>query len=494
MWSTRRSAAVSLITALIWPLRSIKLDSGPVLELWPLCLIVLVPVLTAQRNGAPLWLIILTFALASAGYAWTIAVPITVGMCLGAVVGLLWSLFFRLLPLRDSTAFPVIVGSVWACIQYLIVEIAGTMPALSSPLYVVPFLIQPLSLVGFYGLEFALGSFNACVAQLLFTPSKQRRRRIFKGLILGTTLWVGTSVLQYSTLGSSTSPTAPVAAISPGGLLPTAVLFCRNGTRPHFGEALPCTASLDEQMEATRRAFSESGAKIVVWSEAWVGAYESLDELEQAVAETFAPLARELHILFTVGMHTLDRANLAVTISPEGEVLGYYGKMHPVKLLGEKSTVTYGYTDLEVEGGWLGLSNLTVKVAPLICYDMDFPESAASLKRRGVELILSPSSDWSAMRNHIAAYVFRAIENRVPIVKADTGWDSAIVDARGDITASYMSPVSQRHAVAGTVHLGSSEPTMASLYGRVVPLIFLLFLNTVFWKRLNGLGIYVKLS
>ncbi|KAF4743907.1 hypothetical protein FOZ62_029646, partial [Perkinsus olseni] len=230
-----------------------------------------------------------------------------------------------------------------------------------------------------------------------------------------------------------------------------------------------------EQIAATRRVVNDTEAKVVVWSEAWVGAYDNQTQLEKAVDETFAPLARELGILLTIGMHTKDRSNLAVTISPEGEVLGYYGKMNPVKLLGEQSPKQYGYRDFNAQGDWLGYHASSVRVGPLICYDMDFPESAATLSRQGVEMVLSPSSDWSAMRNHIAAYVFRAVENRMPIVKADTGWDSAIIDARGNVVASFMSRESVRHAVVGTVGLGSGEPTMAALY--VVYFVVLMVLS-----------------
>ncbi|EER18292.1 Apolipoprotein N-acyltransferase, putative [Perkinsus marinus ATCC 50983] len=354
------------------------------------------------------------------------------------------------------------------------------MPNLATPLYAVPSLIQPISLVGCHGLNFFVGAVNGGIAQVLSTSSPHRRSQTLRSLFFGISLWVGVSVVQYSLLDAGPGRTATVAAIAPGGLLPSAVLTCKNGTRSHFGEALPCNASLKEQIEWTRRVVVKNNAKMVVWSEAWVGAYENRTQLDAAVNHTFAPLAKELGILLTIGMHTMDRSNLAVTISPTGEVLGYYGKMNPVQLLGERNPTQYGYRDFDIHPDWLGYTKSKVRVGPLICYDMDFPESVATLKRRGVEIVLSPSSDWSAMRNHIAAYVFRAIENRMPIVKADTGWDSAIVDARGNVIASYTSQVSRRHIVVGTVKLGSGDSTVAAVYGNLVPLVCLLFL--VSWK------------
>ncbi|KAF4689066.1 hypothetical protein FOZ60_002099 [Perkinsus olseni] len=372
----------------------------------------------------------------------------------------MWSCFFR--ASEEDPLFPIVVGSFWACVEYMVITIAGTMPNVATPLYVVPLLLQPISVVGCHGLNFAIGAFNGCVAQALSTTSTQRRKQVLRRLLVGTCLWAGLSVVQYSTADSGTGGRrATVAAVAPGGLLPSAVLTCKERDQ----KPLRRGPSLHGIIEGADRSDTSRGERH----------RGEGGGMERGMDETFAPLAKEMGILLTIGMHTKDRSNLAVTISPEGEVLGYYGKMNPVKLLGEQSPKQYGYRDFSVQGDWLGYHASSVRVGPLICYDMDFPESAATLGRQGVEMILSPSSDWSAMRNHIAAYVFRAIENRMPIVKADTGWDSAIIDARGNVVASYMSRESVRHAVVGTVGLGSGEPTMAALY--VVYLLVLMVLS-----------------
>ncbi|KAF4752852.1 hypothetical protein FOZ62_012799, partial [Perkinsus olseni] len=243
--------------------------------------VVLVPVIIAHQRGAPWWVTTLSFALASAGYAWTIAVPLIVGVALGAPIGLMWSCFFR--ASAEDPLFPIVVGSFWACVEYMVITIAGTMPNVATPLYVVPLLLQPISVVGCHGLNFAIGAFNGCVAQALSTTSTQRRKHVLRRLLVGTCLWAGLSVVQYSAVeGGTGGRRATVAAVAPGGLLPSAVLTCKNGTRSHFGEALSCTASLKEQIAATRRVVNDTEAKVVVWSEAWVGAYDNQTQLEKA--------------------------------------------------------------------------------------------------------------------------------------------------------------------------------------------------------------------
>ena len=54
----------------------------------------------------------------------------------------------------------------------------------------------------------------------------------------------------------------------------------------------------------------------------------------------------------------------------------------------------------------------------------------------GAHLIAVPSNDWSAITyKHYPHVVFRAVENRVAMIKADGSYDSAIIDPYGRIVA-----------------------------------------------------------
>jgi apolipoprotein N-acyltransferase len=72
---------------------------------------------------------------------------------------------------------------------------------------------------------------------------------------------------------------------------------------------------------------------------------------------------------------------------------------------------------------------------------MDFTDTARKMTRNGARLIAAPSNDVEAIaETHYTHLVFRAIENRVPTVKADEGYDSAIIDQWGRIQAATTNP------------------------------------------------------
>lgn len=89
----------------------------------------------------------------------------------------------------------------------------------------------------------------------------------------------------------------------------------------------------------------------------------------------------------------------------------------------------------------------------LICYDTDFVDSPAIVSDMGASLILNPSEDWSAARGHFAASVFRAVENRVAIAKADWGWDSAIIQPDGTVAEFFTAPEMHRALLHANVTL-----------------------------------------
>ena len=98
--------------------------------------------------------------------------------------------------------------------------------------------------------------------------------------------------------------------------------------------------------------------------------------------------------------------NEAIAISPEGELLARYAKMHPFTLGGEKDAYAAG--DEIVQFEWQGL-----RVTPFICYDLRFPELFRRAAKLGTDLFLVIAS-WPAPRtNHWTALLqARAIENQ----------------------------------------------------------------------------------
>jgi len=101
------------------------------------------------------------------------------------------------------------------------------------------------------------------------------------------------------------------------------------------------------------------------------------------------------------------------------------------------------------------------RLGTIICYDLDFTGTARRITRNGAQLILVPSHDWPEIATkHYTHLVFRAVENRVSLVKADnSGNDSVIVDPYGRIIAAAVTPGGDKtgQAVIADVPLGTGD-------------------------------------
>ncbi len=102
--------------------------------------------------------------------------------------------------------------------------------------------------------------------------------------------------------------------------------------------------------------------------------------------------------------------NQAVVLSPRGELLVRYSKIHPFTLGGEADHYAAG-TEI-VEFNWQGW-----RVAPFICYDLRFPELFRAAGRRGTQLFVV-IANWPTRRidHWITLLRARAIENQAWLV------------------------------------------------------------------------------
>ncbi len=101
------------------------------------------------------------------------------------------------------------------------------------------------------------------------------------------------------------------------------------------------------------------------------------------------------------------------------------------------------------------------RIGTIICYDLDFTDTTRRVTRNGAQLILVPSHDWPAIATkHYTHLVFRAVENRVAMAKADnSGNDSVIIDPYGRVIAGAITPGGDRvgQVVIADVALGTGR-------------------------------------
>ena len=139
--------------------------------------------------------------------------------------------------------------------------------------------------------------------------------------------------------------------------------------------------------------------------------------------------------------------NRAYLISPKGEILSRYDKMHLVpfgeyvpltKLLFFINKMVEGigdftsgeeYSVMKTDGGRFGV---------VICYEIIFPELVREFVKKDANFMTTITNDaWfgksSAPYQHFSMAVFRAIENRVPVVRAANTGISGTIDSLGRI-------------------------------------------------------------
>ena len=96
-------------------------------------------------------------------------------------------------------------------------------------------------------------------------------------------------------------------------------------------------------------------------------------------------------------------------------------------------------------------------VAPLICYEVLFPDYVRHLVSKGCRYIVNLTNDrWYGVRQqpkqHLGMAVLRAVENRKPIARATNSGISAFIDARGVIAPGNQSPVMKKTILRGRLY------------------------------------------
>ncbi|MGO9559599.1 MAG: nitrilase-related carbon-nitrogen hydrolase [Acidimicrobiales bacterium] len=101
-------------------------------------------------------------------------------------------------------------------------------------------------------------------------------------------------------------------------------------------------------------------------------------------------------------------ANTALCIDERGEIAGGYQKVH---LFGNESRF------FSIGDSYLVTMLAGVKVAPIICYDVEFPEPARAVATAGAELLVTIAANMDPYADDHALFLqVRALENRLPHV------------------------------------------------------------------------------
>ena len=308
-------------------------------------------------------------------------------------------------------------------------------------------LIQIADVTGIWGVSFLLYFTNATIANAFLSRHKTDFRcpsiaPLAISMLLLFTAFVYSNFRLYQLQTTPNLRVAAVQAFEPNG---------GNG----FADAVSSDAT---QRTALTRKAVQQGARLVVWSEENLGTDFQPDKTDDATRQ----LARQLRTTLVAGFieeRGRKQWNSAALVSPSGEVLGVHRKIH--LYAGERATTTAGTTPTVVDSdhGKIGIA---------ICFDTCWTNVLRDEANNGAQMVVMPNFDPPVPRGvvhylHGAMLPFRAIENRVPIVRADPNGHSGVITAQGRVLEAL--PLQSAGVSVQNVTLGSGQGTLFSRWG-----------------------------
>ena len=224
---------------------------------------------------------------------------------------------------------------------------------------------------------------------------------------------------------------------------------------------------------------------VIIWPETSVPYL--LNHAERALA-VISESARNIPVVLGIQRRDGDQYyNSLAVLGADGKVAEVYDKSHLVPF-GEyvpggalaSALSLKGFAAQEGYGFGSGPALRLIEVAglgralPLICYEAIFPHEVGGIGARPDWLLQITNDAWfgqlTGPQQHLAQARFRAIEQGLPMVRAANTGISAVIDARGQVTASLPLGVSG--------HLDADLPRAlpATLYARSGDLPVLLLL------------------
>ncbi len=308
-------------------------------------------------------------------------------------------------------------------------------------------LIQIADITGIWGVSFLLWFANAAIANAIISRREPLSRRaavapLAISLLSVFAAFVYSSFRLYQPQTTKTIRVAAVQAFEPNGA---------HG----FADAVSTDSKLRESL--TRNAVAQ-GARLVVWSEETLGSDFQPRKNDDATRQ----LARQLGTTIVAGWMEENDAkqwNSAALVAPNGDVASVHRKIH--LYAGERSSTTAGTTPTVIDTD-LG------KIGIAICFDTCWTNVLRAETKNGAQIIAMPNFDPPVPRGvvhflHGAMLPFRAVENRVPIVRADPNGHSGVVTAQGRVLDSR--PLQRADVSVRDVFLGYGKPTFFARFG-----------------------------
>ena len=393
--------------------------------------------------------------------------------------GVTWGTAFlqRRLNLSSALTFPIL----WVAFEYLRAHALTGFPWALLGYSQQGWLeaIQSADLFGVYGISYLLALVNVTIA--LVIGALREHRVMPRFAVTGAILLFAVNLLYgYNTLQKN-------PAKRDRTLMTT--LVQGNIDQSIKWDPAFVQSTVDRYRDLSLAAAREFKSQLIIWPESATPFYFQDhsplgDEVRQVAVSSQAAL-----IFGSPAYEKRDDGrwhflNSAFLLGAKGETLGRGDKVHLVpfgeyvplkKILPFVNKLVEGIGDFSA-GTIQPLQLGETRIGLLVCYEGIFPELARAYVNQGSDLLVNVTNDaWygqsSAPFQHLAMARFRAIENRVWLVRAANTGISAFIDPTGSIGGA--TPIFVTLSTTAKVGLGS-RPTLYRTIGDALPITFLL--------------------
>ena len=430
----------------------------------------------------------------------TVAVMVVLCLYLALYVGS-FSILFNIVKDRSQVPASVIVPVLWVSLEFLRTYALTGFPwsVLGYSQYRFLTMIQIADITGIYGVSFLVAATNG----MLYDVVSYRLDKAGQPL---TARWPVVLSISFTAI-----------LITAAALYGAVKLADKENNRKIRASVIQANIPQDQKWDRrfqehvisqykrlTVKASSDS-PDIIIWPESalpFVFAYE------QVLTEDILQFQKQSDSHLIVGSVTGKSgeegrrrlANSAVLISPGGSVLSVYDKIHLVPFgeyvpLGQyfpfikKMVVAVG--DFVPGKEYVVMNTPFARIGNLICYEIVFPGFVREFVEKGADVLVTITNDaWfgrtSAPYQHFSMAVFRAVENRVPVIRSANTGISGFIDDRGRILNS--SAIFTETSLTEEVMIGGSK----SFYTRYGDMFAFLCILCSVLLLFNNIGLAPK--
>lgn len=454
-----------------------------------------VPVMYAIEGGSKKRGFLLGFAAGAAFFLstlyWVIhsmyyygGVPIfaavAVMLVLVLYMSLYWGLFgwfFVAAGKSDGLVRVLMVPAAWVALEYARAHLLTGFPwvllGYSQASYLP--LIQIADTTGVWGVSYVVMAVNTALFLVVRRAGDRRAASPARAAIVAGALLVSVAAygsMRISLADRDSARWTPITAAVAQGSIDQSVKWDKSME----DETLEIYSGLTHEA-------ADKGARLIVWPETAIPFYYEKDRVEKGIPGRSAKngqsfiLAGSPSYVYNASKGSYDFYNSAYLLSPEGDTLGRYDKVHLVPfgeyvplrgLLPFVSKLTAGIGDFAEGAGpvpiMLGKDGLGI----LICYEAIFPEIAREVVKNGATLLVNITNDgWfgrtSAPYQHLDMTVLRAVENRSYLVRSANTGISAVVDPVGRVVDKTS--LFERTVLVSKVRFRQGAMSFYTMYG-----------------------------